>query len=158
MEDFADAEQETSELLVRVLVNEAAATTLSPAEDTAIESFGRANRLSHFHVEWLVIEDTVEVSEREAASTKQLQPRELIAWPPPSPPVCGHSAGQLIRQRRSAVNFDGVSSISRETFLAILNTTLPRTSAPCSNFLLASILWNCSPLRALKTDTRTDTN
>jgi len=41
-----------------------------------------------------------------------------------------HSAGQLIRQRRSAVNFDGVSSISRETFLAILDTTLPRTNTP----------------------------
>jgi hypothetical protein len=27
----------------------------------------------------------------------------------------------LIRQRRSAVNFDGVSSISPETFLAILD-------------------------------------
>jgi nitroreductase len=28
------------------------------------------------------------------------------------------------------VDFDGVTSISRETFLAILDTTLPRTSAP----------------------------
>jgi nitroreductase len=36
----------------------------------------------------------------------------------------------LIRQRRSAVDFDGVSSISRETFLAILDTTLPRTFTP----------------------------
>jgi nitroreductase len=36
----------------------------------------------------------------------------------------------LIRQRRSAVNFDGVSSISRETFLAILDTALPRTFTP----------------------------
>jgi len=36
----------------------------------------------------------------------------------------------LIRQRRSAVNFDSVTSISRETFLAILDTTLPRTSVP----------------------------
>jgi nitroreductase len=36
----------------------------------------------------------------------------------------------LIRQRRSAVNFDGVTSISQGTFLAILDTTLPRISAP----------------------------
>jgi nitroreductase len=51
-------------------------------------------------------------------------------WPSPSPPACAHSSGQLIRQRRSAVDFDGVSSITREKFLAILDTTLPRASAP----------------------------
>ena len=130
VEDFADAEQETPELLARVIVNEAAATALSPAADTAIEWFGRANRLSHFHVDWPVIDDAVAASERKAASANQLESGELIAWPPPSPPACGHSTGQLIRQRRSAVNFDGVSSISLETFLAILDTTLPRTSAP----------------------------
>jgi len=129
-EDFADAEGETPELLVRVIVNEAAATTLSPAADTAIEWFGRANRLSHSHVEWPVIDEAIAASERMAASAKQSESGDLVAWPPPSPPSCGHSAGQLIRQRRSAVDFDGVTSISRETFLAILDTTLPRTSAP----------------------------
>jgi hypothetical protein len=36
----------------------------------------------------------------------------------------------LIRQRRSAVDFDRVTNISRETFLAILDTTLPRTFTP----------------------------
>ena len=130
VEDFADAEQETPELLARVIVNKAAATALSPAADAAIEWFGRANRLSRFHVDWPVIDDAVAASERKAASANQPESGELTAWPPSSPPACGHSAGQLIRQRRSAVNFDGVSSISRETFLAILDTTLPRTSAP----------------------------
>jgi SagB-type dehydrogenase family enzyme len=129
-EDFADAERETPELLVRVIVNEAAATTLSPAADTAIEWFGRANRLSDSHVEWPVIDEAIAASERMAASAKESESGDLVAWPPPSPPACGHSAGQLIRQRRSAADFDGVTSISRETFLAILDTTLPRTSAP----------------------------
>jgi nitroreductase len=36
----------------------------------------------------------------------------------------------LIRQRRSAVDFDGVTSITREKFLSILDATLPRASAP----------------------------
>jgi SagB-type dehydrogenase family enzyme len=129
-EDFADAEQETPELLVRVIVNEMAAATLSPAADIVIEWFGRANRLSHFHVQWPVIDQVIAASERKAANANQPESGELIAWSPPLPPVCGHSAGQLIRQRRSAVDFDGVSSISRETFLAILDTTLPRTFAP----------------------------
>ncbi len=129
-EDFADAERETAELLVRVIVNEAAATTLSPTASNAIEWFGRANRLSDSRVEWPVIDEAIAASERNAASAKQSEAGELVAWPPPSPTACGHSAGQLIRQRRSAVDFDGVTSISRETFLAILDTTLPRTSAP----------------------------
>ena len=129
-EDFADAEQETPELLVRVIVNEMAAATLSPAADIVLEWFGRANRLSHFHVQWPVIDQVIAASERKAANANQPESGELIAWSPPLPPVCGHSAGQLIRQRRSAVDFDGVSSILRETFLAILDTTLPRTFAP----------------------------
>jgi SagB-type dehydrogenase family enzyme len=129
-EDFADEELEIPELLVRVIVNEAAATTLSPAADTAIEWFGRANRLSHSHVEWPVIDEAIAASERMAASAKQSESGDSVACSQPSPPACGHSAGQLIRQRRSAVALDGVTSISRETFLAILDTTLPRTSAP----------------------------
>ena len=55
---------------------------------------------------------------------------DWIRWPPPESPACNHSAAQLIRQRRSAVDFDGVTTITREEFLAILDATLPRTSAP----------------------------
>ena len=128
-EDFAGAERETPELFVQVIVNEAAATALSPPTN-AIEWFGRANRLSDSHVEWPVIDEAIASSERTGASAKQSESGNLVAWPPPSPPACGHSAGQLIRQRRSAVDFDGVTCISRETFLAILDTTLPRTSVP----------------------------
>jgi SagB-type dehydrogenase family enzyme len=129
-EDFADAEREIPELMARVIVNEAAVTSMPPAADTAIKWFGRANRLSDSHVEWPVIDEAIAASERVSASAKQSESGDLVAWPQPSPPACGHSAGQLIRQRRSAVDFDCVTSISRETFLAILDTTLPRTSAP----------------------------
>jgi SagB-type dehydrogenase family enzyme len=130
VEDFADAEREIPELLIRVMGDETAGTILSPATDAAIEWFGRANRLSHFHVEWPVIDDAIVASESKAGSANQPETREFIAWPPPLPPGCGHSAGQLIRQRRSAVDFDGITYISRETFLAILDTTLPRTFTP----------------------------
>lgn len=129
-EDFAGAERETPELLVRVIVNEAAATILSPPADSGSEWFGRANQLSQSHVEWPVIDEAIAASERKAASAKESESGDLVAWPPPLSPACGHSAGQLIRQRRSAVDFDGATSISREAFLAILDTTLPRTSAP----------------------------
>jgi nitroreductase len=86
--------------------------------------------LSDSHVAWPVIDDAIAATERVTASANRSQAADLVPWPPPSPPACGQSAGQLIRQRRSAVDFDGVTSISRETFLAILDTTLPRTTAP----------------------------
>ncbi len=127
-EDFADAERETPELLVRVKVNETAEPTPSPVADAPVEWFGRANQLSRSHVEWPVIDDAIAVSERKSVvADKSVIP---ALWPPPGPPACAHSSGQLIRQRRSAVNFDGVTGITREKFLAILDTTLPRSSAP----------------------------
>ncbi len=127
-EDFTNAERETSELLVRVTVNEAAEPAPSPIANAPVEWFGRANQLSGSHVGWPVIDEAIAVSERKAPiANKSVVPD---SWPLPSPPACAHSSGQLIRQRRSAVAFDGVTSITRETFLAILNTTLPRPSTP----------------------------
>ena len=127
-EDFADAERETPELLVRVMVNGKSEPVQSPAADASVEWFGRANRLSRSHVEWRVIDNAIAVSERKAPMTHQ--PIVPALWPPPAPPACAHSSGQLIRQRRSAVDFDGVTSITLEKFLAILDTTLPRESVP----------------------------
>src|ERR1035437_8169400 len=86
--------------------------------------------MSDSHVEWPVIDDAIAASERVITSAKQSESSDLVNWPPPSPPAYGHSARQLIRQRRSAVDFDGVTTISLESFLGILDTTLPRTSAP----------------------------
>jgi SagB-type dehydrogenase family enzyme len=138
-EDFADAERETPELLVRVMVNETAEPAPSPVADAPVEWFGRANQLSRSHVGWPVIDEAIAVSERKAPMADKsvvpacrVRPKVFYAalWPPPAPPACAHSSGQLIRQRRSAVDFDGVTSITREKFLAILDTTLPRASAP----------------------------
>ena len=129
-EDFADAEREIPELIVRVMVNEVGAPLGFPATDTASEWFGRANRLSVTHRDWPVIDDAIKASERKTASLKPSTATDGSAWPPPLPPACSHSSGQLIRQRRSAVDFDGVTTISLETFLGILDTTLPRTSTP----------------------------
>jgi SagB-type dehydrogenase family enzyme len=128
-EDFAAAERETPELLVRVMVNAGDSKVRSPVANPASEWFGRANRLSDAHVEWPAIDAAVKASERKIASAEQSRTMDWVPWPP-TPPVCSHSASQLIRQRRSAVNFDGVTRITREKFLTILDTTLPRASAP----------------------------
>lgn len=130
LQDFADAEPETPELLVRVSVNEVAAKPLSPPTDPGIEWFGSANRLSDSHVEWPAIDEAIKASERKTPRAAPLKDGAWPAWAPAAPPNCGHTAGQLIRQRRSAVDFDGATHLSRDHFLAILNTTLPRTTAP----------------------------
>lgn len=129
-QDFVDAEPETPELLVRVSINEVAAKALSPAAAPGIKWFGTANRLSDSHVEWPAIDEAIKASERKTARAAPLKNGDWPEWSPPAPPNCGHTAGQLIRQRRSAVDFDGVTQLSRDHFLAILDTTLPRTIAP----------------------------
>jgi hypothetical protein len=109
-------------------MNETAKPAPSPVANAPIEWFGRANRLSRYHVGRPVIDEAIAVSERKVSiADKSFVPD---SWPPPSPPACALSSGQLIRPRRSAVDFDGVTIIARETFLAILDTTLPRASAP----------------------------
>ena len=129
-QDFADAEPETPELLVRVIANPAGAWAPLALENASWEWFGRASRLSQVQLEWPAITAAIHASKRASPSRNDLR---AVAPPPrlpPSPPVCGRSAGQLIRQRRSAVDFDGLTAISCETFLAILDSTLPRPSSP----------------------------
>ena len=132
-EDYADAERETPEVLVQVTVNESKSLSRLSAATKAREWFGRANRLSVAHVRWPVIDKAIASSERTAASVaraKDFKAGDWFGWAPPTPPACGHSAGLLIRRRRSAVDFDGSTGVSREIFLAILDTTLPRASSP----------------------------
>jgi len=128
-EDFADAERETPELLLQIIFNDTTSTALAPDPASAIGWYGRANRLSDSHVEWRVIDGAIQASERVAASPNQAKANDF-AESPPVPPASKHSAGKLIRQRRSAVDFDGATTISRDTFLAIFDTTLPRKAAP----------------------------
>jgi SagB-type dehydrogenase family enzyme len=129
-EDFENAEMETPELLILVKTRPVVAEPSSPVAGIAIEWFGRANRLSDSHVEWPAIDEAVEASERITTSKESSKDGDRTDWSPPSPPVCNHSASRLIRQRRSAVDFDGITSITRVKFLSILDATLPRAAAP----------------------------
>jgi SagB-type dehydrogenase family enzyme len=95
---------------------------------------GKANRLSGEHgVHWDII-DAV------ADATWKLQDQQLIvslsdsqAQEPPHPlPLTPLelSAGQFIRQRRSAVSFDGKTSISSATFFRMMERVMPRADRP----------------------------
>jgi SagB-type dehydrogenase family enzyme len=129
-EDFGNAEPEIPELLARVIVKALPGQTPAVPVAAPAEWFGRANVLSPSRVEWPAIDEAIARSERTAMTAEPAPAAGPGSWPAPAPPRCDRSSGQLIRQRRSAVAFDGVTSISRGTFLAILDTTLPRLTGP----------------------------
>ncbi|MDF0676290.1 MAG: SagB/ThcOx family dehydrogenase [Nitrospira sp.] len=93
---------------------------------------GKANRLSNEHgVHWDIIDDAA------AASWKLERDERLVPFP--SPPITPHSlpltshgqsAGRIIRQRRSAVAFDGKTSISSATFFHMLQRVMPWAELP----------------------------
>lgn len=93
---------------------------------------GKANRLSRESpVPWEIIDDVA------AASWKTSHEHTTVAVPPSVTPHVspftlhdGPSAGQLIRQRRSAVSFDGKTSITSATFFQMLGRVIPATESP----------------------------
>ena len=97
----------------------------SPLVDAARRASwsGVANQLSPGHVEWPVIEEV-------AAATRQGGAGSVtLLAPPPAPPALpappAPLARSIILQRRSAVAFDARSTLSRETFVAMLAKLQP---------------------------------
>lgn len=89
---------------------------------------GKANRLSREHgVDWDIIEEAAEATWKHTGDERKLS---LLSsyFPPQSLPLTPHgpSAGQIIRQRRSAVAFDGNTSISAETFFRMMQRVMPQ--------------------------------
>lgn len=108
---------------------------------------GKANRLSGEHgVHWDVIDHAAE------ASWKTISDQRAIAISSPKAshvsPITFHeglSAGQIIRQRRSAVSFDGRTSISVATFFRILQRVMPRAERPQLDRPMPWDLWPHAP-------------
>ncbi len=106
--------------------------------------YGKANRLSQEHgVHWDIIDEAA------GASWKRVAAEPLIPLPsshitPYSLPLTPHSplAGQIIRQRRSAVAFDGKTSISASTFFRMMQRVMPL--AECSQ-LERPMPWDAWP-------------
>jgi SagB-type dehydrogenase family enzyme len=84
---------------------------------------GQANPLSSAHVEWSVI-DEVAAATWKGVTAPAAEPGRFIDAP--LLPTGDAPAATLIRQRRSAVALDGVTSIPAAQFYAILDHTLPR--------------------------------
>ena len=123
--DFADAEREAPDLLVWIGELSAAPPIEGVVASMREASWtGHANRLSERRVQWREIDAVHQVTHKPVAAI----PVEFdgLSLPPPADPREDLRFERLARQRRSAVDFDGVTSISANAFFAMLDCLLPR--------------------------------
>ncbi|MDE3221772.1 MAG: SagB/ThcOx family dehydrogenase [Nitrospirota bacterium] len=137
-DDFADAEPEHPDCLavvwplgeVKCDTESAIPLLLDPEISrklVATSWHGKANRLSREHgVHWDIIDEAAEASwklsdERLSAAGSRAYANDASR----ETYDAGSSAGQLIRQRRSAVSFDGKTSITIATFFRMLGRVMP---------------------------------
>lgn len=131
--DFAGAEKEAPDLLC--LIDTGPGNAEKPAIAELVDAarkglwLGRANALSPRHgFDWPVIEEVHAATHkpRTVGSGGFINP----ALPAIAPTVCELPAAALIKQRRSAQAFDGVTAIPAKTLFRLLDATLPRPDAP----------------------------
>ena len=127
--DFAGAEREAPDCLLWVGTGE------TPTVEGLVKAVagaawsGAANVLSPAHVEWREIDRVHAATVRpRAAPGSGFAPRGAV--PIGRAPALDLSAATLIRQRRSAVDFDGVTTIDAEAFYAMLEPLAPRAGVP----------------------------
>ena len=97
--------------------------------------YGKANRLSRDHgVHWDIIDEAAAASWKSQTGrlTVSLCTTRYQTTTPHPLPLTPHatSAGQIIRQRRSAVSFDGKTSITTTTFFRMMQLVMPRQDLP----------------------------
>jgi nitroreductase len=89
---------------------------------------GKPNPLSAEHVQWPDIDHAHEATPK--PRTVPASPAAPIAAFEPSAPHLDLAAATIFRQRRSAVDFDGVTSIQADAFYTMLEPLLPRARTP----------------------------
>jgi SagB-type dehydrogenase family enzyme len=127
-EGIGDAEREQPDCLL--WVGPGTAPPIEPllAALSSVGWSGRANRLSAKHVEWPDI-DAVHAATIKPP-TQACDRIAGVAHDASLQPQLDLPAATLIRQRRSAVDFDGVTSIGAEAFYAMLEAVQPNASVP----------------------------
>jgi SagB-type dehydrogenase family enzyme len=99
--------------------------------------YGKANRLSDEHgVRWDIIDEAAEASWKKQTDQLMISfPRTSFRSPDTlhasrTTSDLGPSAGHIIRQRRSAVAFDGKTSLSATTFFHMMRRAMPLAERP----------------------------
>ncbi len=129
-EDFGQAEREAPDALLWI-----GPTPQTPDPDalrTALNGArwtGTANRLSARHAHHWAAIDEANAAARKPRTTP-LTYHTLPFLPPLPLAQAALSAATLFRQRRSAVAFDGRTSISASAFFGMLDALLPRAGVP----------------------------
>jgi len=127
-EDFADAEPESPEIALWVGPEPLPANLSLNRLASGLCFTGRANRLSDSQVAWPGIGEVDRATHRPPMiPSPDFQTPSL---PPLAESGCPARAATLIRQRRSAVIFDGVTTLAAERWFAMLDALLPRADAP----------------------------
>ncbi len=91
---------------------------------------GRPNQLSRQAVDWTVITDVSRATRKGVTAALDCHlPSTSCQFPPPGV----IRAVDVIRQRRSASAYDPRKTIDKDTFLAVLDRTLPRQGEPPFN-------------------------
>jgi len=123
-----DLEQECGEIVFYVHPSD---KTLLPRgiPEEIIEDFrsltfeGTPNQLSKDHVEWEIIEIVNKLTRKPSTGQKSFN---LMSKNFMEQEILGIEAAKIIRQRRSAIDFDGKTSITKKQFYSMLDKTLPR--------------------------------
>ena len=155
-DDFLDTEREYPELLAVVLPPNPAVSNAPDALDSiplhltsesvsAISNGlwkGRANRLSRDNpIPWEIIDDVTVAAWK---SSQETDSRFSLLSTSPRSPIQGEGkgsmkesigdphplAGQIIHQRRSAVSFDGKTSLAASRFFLMLSRVIPQAHVP----------------------------
>ena len=128
--DFAGAEAEHPDLIAAVVTDPAAAapcglTDGAVARVRACHWRGTANRLSPECVDWAAIGAVEDATIKPPTAALPIRDSAAINGPATRPVRDGPRAAAIIRQRRSAVDMDGRTGLSLDTFFGMLARTLP---------------------------------
>jgi SagB-type dehydrogenase family enzyme len=125
-DDAVPAEAETPECLIWISAGEPPPMQLPPAPS---RWHGKANRLSSDHLEWADIDKVHRLTAKPDLGA-EVGGSVSTAHQTAGEPAHDLSAAQIVRQRRSAVSFDGVTSMGADAFFAMLDATLLRSGVP----------------------------
>ena len=126
--DAHGAEPEEPDVLVALVPRAAPELALPSSIDASLlpRAFaGRPNELSPAHVHWGAIDAVAQACRKPRTTTARLARFPSV---PPAYPARPKALRSLVRQRRSAVDFDGQTSLSRDAFLRMLDATTRGTA------------------------------